>query len=105
MRRVGRQAQLVYLLPGANTDIGRIERGTLLGQFPLPSFGALVLLLCEALGGSPDEVGYMGRHRSSTGYTRSARGGLFSLRTPDKAMKERPAAGEMTCAGASTLLG
>ena len=64
MRWVGRQAQLVNLLPGANAHIRRIEFGTLLGQFPASLFGALVFFECEALGGSLDEVDWMGRHGS-----------------------------------------
>jgi len=64
MCRVGRQAQLVNFLPGANTHIGRIVLGTLLGQFVSPPFGALMFFVGEPLGGSLDEVGWVGGHRS-----------------------------------------
>jgi hypothetical protein len=64
MRWVGRQTQLVDFLPGANTHIRRIELGTLPGQFLASLFRALVFFMLEALGGSPDEVGCMRRHRS-----------------------------------------
>jgi len=64
MRRVGRQAQLVNLLPSANTHVGWIELGTLLGQFLASLFGALLFFVREALGGSPDQVGCMGCHGS-----------------------------------------
>lgn len=54
--RVGRQAQTMKPLPGANSGIRRIFVRTLLGQLPEPRFRALTLFLREALGGSLDDV-------------------------------------------------
>jgi hypothetical protein len=61
MPRVGRQAQLVNLLPRSNAHVRRIAVGALLGQL-LPSLlGTLRFFMCEALGGSPDQIGCMGQ--------------------------------------------
>ena len=64
MRWVGWHSQLMYSFPRSNADLRWIELGTLLVQFLASLFGALMFLVCEALGGSPDEVDCMGRHRS-----------------------------------------
>src|SRR6185295_8030799 len=48
MSGVRRQAQLVQLLPRSNTHLGRVEGGTLLGQFLLAPVGLLALLQGDA---------------------------------------------------------
>jgi hypothetical protein len=50
MRWVGREAQLVNLLPRSNAHVGRIELRALLGQLLAPLLGTLEFILCEALG-------------------------------------------------------
>ena|SRR5215467_8149806 len=119
MRWVGRQAQLVNPLPGANTHIRRIELGTLLGQFPASLFGALVFFVCEPLSGSLDEVDWMGRHRfrsmrfgrgapppavlrhrsrTGTGYTTSWRvGPIFGLEVVSGFPRDGPAPAPRAC--------
>jgi len=70
---VGRQAQLVNLLPGANADTRWIGLGTLLGQIAASFFGAFELFVCEPLGGCLDEVHRMRRHgRRSTSVGRAS---------------------------------
>ena len=53
---VGREAQLVNLLPRSNAHVGRVELRALLGQLLAPLLGTLRFILCEALGGSPDQI-------------------------------------------------
>jgi hypothetical protein len=57
---VGRQAQLVNLLPRSNADLRRIEVGALLGQVLASLFGTLRLFMREALTGSPDQFASLG---------------------------------------------
>ena len=57
---VGRQAQLVNLLPRANADVRRIEVGALLGQVLASLFGTLRLFMRKALTGSPDQFASLG---------------------------------------------
>ena len=60
MCRIGRQAQLVNLLPRANADVRRIEVGALLGQVLASLFGTLRLFMRQALTGSPDQFASLG---------------------------------------------
>src|ERR1700746_69025 len=61
MRWVGREAQLVNLLPGSNAHVRRIEVGALLGQLLASFLGTLGCFMREALGGSPDQVTCVGQ--------------------------------------------
>src|SRR5215469_18673371 len=72
MRWIRRQAQLVNLLPCSNAYIGRIELGALLGQLLPPLLGTLRFFMCEALGGSPDQVACVGQRHMSTEYAFSS---------------------------------
>jgi len=65
MRWVGRQAQLVNLLPDSNANVGRIQVGTLLGQLLASLFGTLILFVREALGRSVDKVTGAGQRHMS----------------------------------------
>jgi len=61
MRWIGRQAQLVNLLPRSNAHVWRIEVGALLGQFLASLLGTLRCFMGEALGGGPDQVTSVGQ--------------------------------------------
>ena len=52
---IGGQAQAVQLLPGANTNVGRIGVRTLLGELPALPFLSQMLFVRRALGGRLDE--------------------------------------------------
>jgi hypothetical protein len=61
MRWIGRQAQLVKLLPGSNAHVGRIEVGALFGQLPASLLGTLRCFMREALVGSPGQIASVGQ--------------------------------------------
>ena len=60
MRWVGRQAQLVNLLPHSNPHVRRIAVGALLGQLLAPLLRTLRFFMRETLGGSPDQIACVG---------------------------------------------
>ena len=60
MRWVGRQAQLVNLLPRSNPHVRRIAVGALLGQLLAPLLRTLRFFMRETLGGSPDQIACVG---------------------------------------------
>ena len=57
---VGRQAQLVNLLPRSNPHVRRIAVGALLGQLLAPLLRTLRFFMRETLGGSPDQIACVG---------------------------------------------
>ena len=61
MRRVGRQAQLVNLLPCSNAHVRWIEVGSLFGQLLASFFDTLRFFVREALGGIFDQVACAGQ--------------------------------------------
>ena len=84
MRWVGWHSQLMNSFPCPNTDLRRIEVGTLLGQLLASLFRALIFLASEAFGGIY-QLSSMGcRHVSMEPRFTSDAGVLRDVRRTDR---------------------